>query len=332
MKTIWIAWIVLFSSCSALIETSNPEAIISLKADLITNQLHDTLYLSPSCIFAIPKGICVGDYDGGRVICTDIDLKANFVFGNKGLGPGELMSIQQGYWNKNKFYLYDFTKRGLQIFDEEGDFLDEVRMPAQYDRWSQFAMDDEDHFYLSTGFMPSVGLRFNMNAKEVDAYFGTGDKPDDEKLPSDLFYTKDGFLISVFLTTPRILVYNSTYQVVADLDLSAYEVIKHKRESQKVVEDPYLLFTTSIAESTFDFTTNRLYVWAYHYYDEMAESSADIMYEYQYAEGALTLTRTFHLQGEEGGLLPLFIGFAIEQGKVFGFDGDKLFYRYALPE
>ncbi|MEZ4773047.1 MAG: hypothetical protein R3D00_07685 [Bacteroidia bacterium] len=333
MKTTLIAWTVLFFSCGVLTESSHPELMIPLKADIVTDQLHDTLFFSPTCMFAIPGGVCAGSRDEGRIVCTDMNLQAGLVFGEKGLGPGEFQSLHKGVWHNDEFHLFDFSKKSIQAFDKAGSFLHEIRVPAEYERWSRFAMDQQGNCFFSTGYQPSVGLTFNLNTKEIESYFGTGIKPEKERIPADLHLTPDGYLIAILVTVtmPRILVYNQAKQLILDLDLSDYEVIKQKREMQKADDDPNLLFTRAIPESTFDKQTNRLYTLVSHYHNQ-AESSADIIYEFQFDQGTLELRKTYHLLGLEGGPLPLFIGFAVEQGKVFAIDGEGLFYRYQLPE
>ncbi len=332
MKKLSLLIIVILTACQSTPSTEANQEVVDLAADIITDQLHDTLKLEITEVFRMPGGCCVGDYDHGRVVCTDMDLKAKLVFGSKGQGPGELMSPQASMWYKGKFYIFDFIRNGIEIFDENGQFEREVRTPAEYDKWSQFALYGSQSMIFSTGYRSSVGLVFDLSKLKVSDSFGSGEKPDESIVPANMHITQDSNVIAVLLTEPRVLIYNRTFEKQSEKDITQFsfisEIMKYHQENGFKKED----IPQNISSSAFDPVTRRLYLMTFAFYPEKQGPFANVLYEFQYENAQLSLRNTYRLKGAEGNI-PAFLAFTIEKGKVFAWDSyNQDFYRYSLPD
>lgn len=322
-----------FIGCSTSETTQDPQSLVVLTPDLVREQLHDTLLVKVNGMFSTPGSVCIGDYDGGRIICTDVAFRAQTILGRKGLGPGEIMYPGHVAYHEEQFFVYDAGKKSIQVFGEEGMFIKEVRVPAEYDGFSTFAMGEQGICYLGTRFVPSVGLMFDMDSQKTVSFFGIGDRTKDEtKAPVYLFKMKDGHLISIFKTLPRMVVYDSGLQEKATYDLSEYELVKRCSEFRKTTGDQGASMISVFAGAQLDAVTNRLYVLVFGYESGDSDSAARTIYEFQYRDGTLFHRSTYRLTGPAESK-PILLSFALLDKQIFTYDlTTELFYRYQLPE
>ncbi|MEZ4773046.1 MAG: hypothetical protein R3D00_07680 [Bacteroidia bacterium] len=325
---VWCA----FMGCTTSQTTRDPQSLIFLTPDLVTEQLHDTLFVRCNGMFSANGRVCIGDYDGGRIICTDVDFQAQTILGRKGLGPGEIMYPGHGVYYEGQFFIYDAGKKSIQVFGEEGVFIKEVRLPAEYDNYSTFAIGEDGDCYLGTGFVSSVGLRFDLDSQKTVSFFGVGDKAEDEKkAPANLLRLKDGHLISILETLPRIVVYGPDLKARSTYDLSDDELVKGGAEFRKVKGDPHAFMFSVFGGAQLDTGTNRLYVLVFGYEPGDDNTAARTIYEFQYQDGSLSHRSTYRLTGPEESK-PAFLSFAVVDKQIFTYDLiTELFYRYPLP-
>lgn len=310
---------------------SDSSGELVLVPELFTSSLGDTLSANVTGMYSVPSGTCVGDYDGGRMICTDLDLRAVRLLGKKGTGPGEMMSPQEGIWHEGLHYIFDYMEDAIVVFNDEGVFQREIRVPAEYDKFGEFDMNQQGNFIMSTAYKSAVGLILDRQTGEIVQYFGEADKVEGEMAPAAFHMAADGHLIAVFYTTPRIVVYNQQLELVSELTISN-EVTSRVAEAIKVFGATKEDFPSYFSSVAMEKQSNLLYVLAMNYYPgEANDSPTDLLYEFQYQNGTITPLNQYRLQGPDG-LVPFFHTFSVTAGKLFAYDTfNGLFYRYQLP-
>jgi DNA-binding beta-propeller fold protein YncE len=125
----------------------------------------------PTDIAWLPDGtFFVSDgYTNTRVLKFDKDGKFLMTWGTRGTGPGQFNtphSIAVG--RDRRVYVADRSNHRIQIFDENGKYLDEwPNMPLAY----TIHMTDDNHLWVGDGWMHKI-LKYDLNGQLLD-YWGT---------------------------------------------------------------------------------------------------------------------------------------------------------------
>jgi hypothetical protein len=86
----------------------------------------------------------VADYDSNRILKYDPEGKHLLTFGREGQGPGEFQTLSVPRFDKdNNLYINDAMNQRISFFDQDGNYLRQIRMQ---DRYSNLFINSKDYF------------------------------------------------------------------------------------------------------------------------------------------------------------------------------------------
>jgi len=226
------------------------EEVPVVKLDLINSisSINDSIFIRISMdIVSTSDLIYINDAANSRVIVTDTDYNLVHIVGREGKGPGEtikgrFMSVSNGV-----LYFEDSGSRRINMYDNTGQFLNEIKIPEEDRIMTQFTVADGT-IYVSNNINDFSINGFNQEGVKY-RFGGNFDHLEESEKYSrnerNLVVT-DNKLISVGISEPILEVFSLSGEKLFKCDFMNDPIFEHTLHiiEKKRSSSPYRNKTT----------------------------------------------------------------------------------------
>lgn len=299
-------------------------------------QLSDSTFLSRiSIIEPYADGFFLNDFQNGRVLHLDDQLKVVNSFGAVGEGPGEFVGVGPLAVYEDSLYVYDDRGRRFHVFDTRGVYHRTFASPASLQ--SRFAIH-EGRFYFSTHSSERPVTSANYSGEVVNR-FGSwlGDEEGVARYWRNhriLRTDTHGNVFAASISEPIVEKYTADGELLETLDLSGVAVLKslfrlakEKREKARQKGNQNVI---TVAFQDLFLKEGRFYLLTSHW---KGHNTFSHLLEIDTSGPQMRLARILRLYGETPDMLWLNTVGISEAGWLLAFSTyTSMLYQYDLVE
>ncbi len=216
-RTVFICvFVLIISACTT--ESSSPKTITSTTYPLIksVSEWNDSIFLYASFgLAAFKDQVIITDPQAARLIHLTTELDFIRTTGKQGKGPAEFMGPARTMVYKDTIFTFDGTKQNISFHSLGGEYLGEVNTPPGYLMFPRFAIDDEFNIYVSTPREAQSIAKFNLKGEVLHRFASSNQN---YRSVSHLFFTEEGFLLSVNGADPLIELFDQEGELIQSFE------------------------------------------------------------------------------------------------------------------
>ena len=217
----------LFCSCSSSSSIDVPKEIIANKVMGFDEYATDQFVVNVSDIMVKDDRVLFLDEGLSKVVVMNRDFEAPEFIGERGEGPGELMSPTHLFQAGDQIYVYDVKNLRIGALDfSENSIRNDMKLPFPIMKVNK-SFIEQSILYFSTPLEPRVQIqKFDLNQGVLVEGIQLSDNVAQSLFGRNLFQVADGFIGVKAFDIPVIETYDQAWKLTNSQSLGEQPLIK----------------------------------------------------------------------------------------------------------